>query len=489
MKEARVEAKSSPHPTAPTASTSTGNAPTEPSIKVELPPQEAEIAAMLLIPENDTATPNNEAITTEGGSGTTATASAVKFIPVAPPIAIEQDAQRSQSVEMQDTTGKIPTEGAESANAPPMSSNDAASPPTDGQEAVPTFNSALMNADGEPLMAMMMEDADLPRPISRNTQDSTTSNSEMPPKIPAEVIAAIAGSSSSRHRHHAESSSTHARLQLLRGKPSVVSRFLYLIVPVLFDVYSASVTLQVRMRCFTGILKATSFVDGSGMESLYKVSTSPLQSRRKNRVYKLLTPLKNVPVASFIGSILTSKDNPHLVTNALQLVELLLVKSPSVFRNSLRKEGVLHEVSTISKMELKVKAKPPTTESGENGENNDDRRVSPRKSSSLPSDPQDAYVLRARLIKIKYLTSGSDVGGDPVFDSLKAMIKVLTDPSAEEEQLGATLKDIAKLFSGAGADISSFELLKSGLVDGLLDFATAPGRKGASIHSCRTNKA
>lgn len=170
-----------------------------------------------------------------------------------------------------------------------------------------------------------------------------------------------------------------------------------------------------------------------------------------------------------------------LVTNALQLVELLLIKSPSVFRNSLRKEGVLHEVSTISKIELKIKAKPTPPETTENGEGNTEEGSAPpppRKTSSVPSDPQDAYVLRARLIKIKYLTGGSDIGGDPVFDSLKAMIKALADPEADEEQLGTTLKDIAKLFGSSVVAISSFELLKSGLVDGLLDFATAPGRKG-----------
>jgi E3 ubiquitin-protein ligase TRIP12 len=169
-----------------------------------------------------------------------------------------------------------------------------------------------------------------------------------------------------------------------------------------------------------------------------------------------------------------------LVTNALQLVELLLIKSPSVFRNSLRKEGVLHEVSTISKIELKIKAKPPP-ETAENGEGNTEEGSAPpppRKTSSVPSDPQDAYVLRARLIKVKYLTGGSDIGGDPLFDSLKAMIKALADPEANEEQLGTTLKDIAKLFGSSVVAISSFELLKSGLVDGLLDFATAPGRKG-----------
>jgi E3 ubiquitin-protein ligase TRIP12 len=177
------------------------------------------------------------------------------------------------------------------------------------------------------------------------------------------------------------------------------------------------------------------------------------------------------------------------VTNALQLVELLLVKSPSVFRSSLRKEGVLHEVSTISKIELKIKAKPvppPEAPSGDNADNanpSEEGSVPPpvpvvvqRKSSSVPSDPQDAYVLRARFIKVKYLSGGSDAGGDAVFESLKTMIKALGDTEATTEQLSETLKEIAKLFGSSGATISSFELLKSGLVDGLLAFATDTGR-------------
>ncbi|KAG8827658.1 Ubiquitin fusion degradation protein 4 [Serendipita sp. 401] len=338
---------------------------------------------------------------------------------------------------------------------------------TDPAEAT-SFNPTLINAEGEPLMAMMTDEAvqevtgaenglDVPPPETLPSIDGT-------PEAPAEVVAATIPITPSSRPRHGETSHSQARLQLLKENPEVVSRFLFLIVPILFDVYSASVTLQVRMRCFTGILKTTSFIEGDVMEALYK----------------------HVPVASFIGSILTSRDNPLLVANALQLVELLLVKSPSVFRTSLRKEGVLHEVSTISKMELKVKAKPPpsseNTPAGDNaaeGSNTNDA-VSPsqgsssRKSSSIPSDPQDAFVLRSRLIKIKYLSSSSDAGGDAVFDSLNQMIAILTDKESTEEQVRETLKDVIKLFSSSTNDsISSFELMKSGLVDGLLEFATA----------------
>jgi hypothetical protein len=128
-------------------------------------------------------------------------------------------------------------------------------------------------------MAMMTDEAvaDLPNTApaaAGDGQDSQPPSSSQPgdaaPVIPPDVAAAVAGASSSRHRH-GESSTTQARLKLLRENPEVVSRFLFLVVPLLFDVYSASVTLQVRMRCFLGILKATSFVDGPGMELLYKV--------------------------------------------------------------------------------------------------------------------------------------------------------------------------------------------------------------------------
>lgn len=66
------------------------------------------------------------------------------------------------------------------------------------------------------------------------------------------------------------------RETLLKEKKPVMARFLYLIVPVLFDVYSASVTLQVRLRSFTGILKATNFLEDGDIPMLFKVRTPSL---------------------------------------------------------------------------------------------------------------------------------------------------------------------------------------------------------------------
>ena len=211
------------------------------SSPVKAEPQEVEVADMLRAPEQ-------EPVSTEPSNA------------VAPP--------PNQDVEM----------------AVAESEQASSQPPPVNSEPAMDYNPAMTNAQGEPLMAMMTDEAvaDLPTPVpaepntnsESQTQESQASGAAAALAIPAEVAAMIAGansSSSGRHRHSGESSTTQARLKLLREKPEVVSRFLFLVVPILFDVFSASVTVQVRMRCFLGILKATSFLDGPGMEVLYKV--------------------------------------------------------------------------------------------------------------------------------------------------------------------------------------------------------------------------
>jgi E3 ubiquitin-protein ligase TRIP12 len=51
------------------------------------------------------------------------------------------------------------------------------------------------------------------------------------------------------------------RLELLRGKPDLIARFMGMIVPILVEVYAASVALNIRTRTLTGLLKACSFLE------------------------------------------------------------------------------------------------------------------------------------------------------------------------------------------------------------------------------------
>lgn len=61
------------------------------------------------------------------------------------------------------------------------------------------------------------------------------------------------------------------RTDLLRSKPEVVGRFLRLLVPILVDVYAASVITPVRIKTLTGLLKAVSFLDGDELKTVFTV--------------------------------------------------------------------------------------------------------------------------------------------------------------------------------------------------------------------------
>lgn len=61
------------------------------------------------------------------------------------------------------------------------------------------------------------------------------------------------------------------RTELLRSKPAVVGRFMQLTVPILIDVYAASVNTPVRVKTLTGLLKAASFLDADGLKQVLMV--------------------------------------------------------------------------------------------------------------------------------------------------------------------------------------------------------------------------
>jgi E3 ubiquitin-protein ligase TRIP12 len=62
------------------------------------------------------------------------------------------------------------------------------------------------------------------------------------------------------------------RTEMLRAKPEVVGRFMQLIVPILVDVYAASVITTVRIKTLTGLLKAISYLEADGIKRVLTVS-------------------------------------------------------------------------------------------------------------------------------------------------------------------------------------------------------------------------
>lgn len=301
------------------------------------------------------------------------------------------------------------------------------------------------------------------------------------------------------------------RLTLLKSKTDLVSKFMRALVPVLVDVYAASVSLRVRAKSLTGLVKAAAFAESDDLQ---------------------LT-LTSVPMASFLGTIISSKDNPTFVLHALQLVELLATKLPDVYLTSFIREGVVFEIESLAGEELSTKAKeeaeaaaaaaaaaaavktepeedsPSTPKAGPSAgpstlttpaqetpkppvptsevpgmpgvlatllQTSPGAAGVPRKTTT--TDPNDANIVRARVIGAKriFTVEGNQQNeATDILEELGGLVKRLCLPEATEAELRDTLRIITAQFSSVGQALSSFELLKSGLVEGLLEYVDVDG--------------
>jgi E3 ubiquitin-protein ligase TRIP12 len=289
----------------------------------------------------------------------------------------------------------------------------------------------------------------------------------------------------------ATTSPTHtaaARTELLRSKAAVVGRFMMLSVPVLVDVYAASVIASVRIKALTGVLKAVAFLDDEGLRGV----------------------LYRVPMAGFASSILSSRDHPSLVLGVMQLVEMLLAKLPGDYRPAFRREGVVHELESFAGRQLvSAKGKEKEKDKGKDKDQDKDKEGEPaqgkdtssptpelvssppppvqhimsaalaatvpgyKKLSTMALDPEDAITLRAKVIQFKYLSEDGGAGADGGLEVLQRVGKVLAKLEASEDELHAALGELTTVFRAGEAAVSSFELLQSGVVNALMTMATS----------------
>lgn len=192
-------------------------------------------------------------------------------------------------------------------------------------------------------------------------------------------------------------------------------------------------------------------------------------------------------MASFLAAILSSRDQAPLVTNALQLVELLLVKMPDAYQYFFRREGVLHEIERIAAAPLvSTKASKRSSESAPSGiarslQEHAFDPVLPATAalSSAEAQAQDAITLRARHLEEQYAAADSEpaLKAKTALDAIRAIVRELDEVvgTADRAKAKALAAQVAGLFSDERNPLSSFELLESGLVDGLLRFATETG--------------
>lgn len=396
------------------------------------------------------------------------------------------------------------------------------------------------------------EAAEMPAPGTHHQstgEDQTDAQSQGASAAGEATDPGAAAAASAQSAKDKEKEKSKMRLTLLKEKSTLVHGFMRSMVPILVDVYAASVAIQVRSRSLAGILKAISWLEPDELSVVLKVRSFKLLNCNSWVAHAVFLT-QNVPIASLVGSVISSKDNPSLVIGALQAVEILLAKLPQQYRRAFRREGVLHEIEIRASQDLTIKSVPkssstntpaePSTTSAmesisvpstsaagdssapvvpptgeeaaaEDGVASPPEAASPaanplsdglpppsilsamlpppvKRSSSTPVDPQDAIVLRCRVIKFKHLSTPVPNQADDPFESMLALGRRLAHAQATEVGIRRTLGEIAALFStqGNGNDalsqsISSFELIKSGLVDEMLEFATSEGRKGKRI--------
>jgi E3 ubiquitin-protein ligase TRIP12 len=147
-------------------------------------------------------------------------------------------------------------------------------------------------------------------------------------------------------------------------------------------------------------------------------------------------------VASFASSILSSKEHPSLIIDALQMVDFLLAKVPALYKPAFRREGVFHEVEVLAERPItsaKSKDKEsPEASASKSGSVPPAPRSLPsgasipgfKKFTSLSLEPEDAITLRARVIQFKHLSkiSASNATEKELSEALRELAELLHRP-------------------------------------------------------------
>ncbi|KNF02477.1 hypothetical protein, variant [Puccinia striiformis f. sp. tritici PST-78] len=259
----------------------------------------------------------------------------------------------------------------------------------------------------------------------------------------------------------------------------VVQRFNALLLPTLLEVYGASVSSAIRLKALVAVLKIAYF----------------------SKTEYLTRTLKPIPLASFLASILANRDQNSLVMYALQMVDLLLAKLPDDYDFIFRREGVMHEVNRLaestptgSSIKTRISNVPvggSRSESHMSAATNalDEELLqvpsslgrhsssinafSSASTSSSSTSTKDQLIYRACHLKAKCVMAETtaSIRAQEILDNIRDVVNALgTVQTTEEAKLALT--KLAALFSRENDPATSFELLESGLVEGLLRFAT-----------------
>jgi len=121
------------------------------------------------------------------------------------------------------------------------------------------------------LARMVKAKAKADRVATRLAVQAPAANAILPTTSTPEDADAEENMESSAVLPNIDAVSSPSRTELLRSKSVVVGRFMQLLVPILVDVYAASVSAPIRMKTLTGILKTVSFLEAEGLKQVFMV--------------------------------------------------------------------------------------------------------------------------------------------------------------------------------------------------------------------------
>ncbi|KAF2151901.1 hypothetical protein K461DRAFT_226804 [Myriangium duriaei CBS 260.36] len=194
---------------------------------------------------------------------------------------------------------------------------------------------------------------------------------EVLPSAPDSLVAApespkdkpAAASPTTTVTTRSQSVSSDRRLKLFQDSPQDVRRFAIILFPTLMHAYTSTVNLNVRQKVLNAQLKMLSNFDST----------------------VIVEALEDIPFASHIASILTQKENPLLITCALQIAEVLISRLDHIYRFQFHREGVMAEIKKLADRPLssELSEKESTKEDSSKADASHSKAYQP--SNSVPS--------------------------------------------------------------------------------------------------------
>ncbi|CAN6659334.1 ubiquitin fusion degradation protein 4 [Trichomonascus vanleenenianus] len=276
------------------------------------------------------------------------------------------------------------------------------------------------------------------------------------------------------------------RNDILKKHVSELRHFSRTATSLMLDIYTSSIDIGIRQKILMALFRMVKSLDA---ESLYSV-------------------FENLPVASLLSTIFSQQDMPSLILGGLELSKVLLTKIGTVYRSQLYRLGIMAEVTKIanedppaephhySDMEEDHGVEEDESEGSHDSED-DSNEGSDEESEEEESDDEEeeeeenAITSRPPSNPVKIFTFQSDLkplliaeagnllgmyeaqseGADQFEDEAVRVMKELqtiADGFTSRNSIQANFSKLKELLPS----VSSFELVNSGVLQGLLSLLT-----------------